>query len=104
MHVLWRDGLTDEDYLENATIGADALRRRALEEYPVDRVAEITGVAASTIEELARRYATDQPSLIRLNYGLQRHFGGGMAVRTIACLPALVGAWRHQGGVLLSTS
>ncbi len=105
MHVLWRDGLTDDDYLERATIGADLLRRRALEDYPVDRVASITGVDASTIDELARRYAAEQPGLIRLNYGLQRHFGGGMAVRTIACLPALVGAWRHHGGgVMLSTS
>ena len=105
MHVLWRDGLTDEDYLRKATVGADLLRTRALEEYPVGRVAGITGVDPSTIEELARRYATDRPSLIRLNYGLQRHHGGGMAVRTIACLPALVGAWKdHGGGALLSTS
>ena len=52
-----------------------------------------------------RRYARKQPSLIRLNYGLQRHYGGGMAVRTIACLPAIVGAWRYPGGgALLSTS
>jgi len=105
MHVLWRDGLTDDDYIARATTGADLLRRRALEDYPVDRVAAITGLDAATIEELARRYATERPSLIRLNYGLQRHFGGGMAVRTIACLPALVGAWRdHGGGSLLSTS
>ena len=105
INVLWRDGLTDDDYLENATFGAELLRRRVMEDYPVDRVAAITGVAPATIEELARRYAAEQPSLIRLNYGLQRHFGGGMAVRTIACLPALVGAWRHHGGgVLLSTS
>ena len=105
MHVLWRDGLTDDDYLEKATVGADLLRQRALDEYPVDRVAAITGVDPSTIEELARRYAADRPSLIRLNYGLQRHHGGGMAVRTITCLPSLVGAWRdHGGGALLSTS
>jgi anaerobic selenocysteine-containing dehydrogenase len=105
MHVLWREGLVDEDYLERSTIGADLLKARALEDYSVDRVAEITGVEPSTIEELARRYAADQPSLIRLNYGLQRHHGGGMAVRTITCLPALVGAWRHHGGgALLSTS
>jgi len=104
MHVLWRDGLTDDDYLARATVGADRLRRRAMEEYPVDRVAAITGVDPATIEELARRYAADRLSLIRVNYGLQRHFGGGMAVRAIACLPALVGAWRHHGGgALLST-
>ncbi|WP_435009270.1 molybdopterin-containing oxidoreductase family protein [Tundrisphaera lichenicola] len=105
MHVLWRDGLTDDDYLRKGTIGAEQLRVRALEDYPVERVSEITGVDASVIEELARRYASERPSLIRVNYGLQRHKGGGMAVRTITCLPALVGAWRdHGGGALLSTS
>ncbi len=58
-----------------------------------------------TIERFAHRLAREQPSLIRLNYGLQRHRGGGMAVRTIACLPAIVGSWRHHGGgALLSTS
>jgi anaerobic selenocysteine-containing dehydrogenase len=105
MHVIWRDGLQDDDYLGRGTVGAPLLRRRVLEEYPPDRVAAITGLDRETIETLARRYATTHPSLIRLNYGLQRHFGGGMAVRTIACLPAIVGAWRHPGGgALLSTS
>ena len=105
MHVIWRDGLEDRDYLEQATVGSELLRERALTEYPPDRVAAITGVDVATIEELARRYATEHPSLIRLNYGLQRHGGGGMAVRTITCLPAIVGAWRHRGGgTLLSTS
>ena len=77
MHVLWRDGLVDEEYVEKATVGSEALRRRVLDEYPVEKVAAITGVEATTIEELARRYAAEQPSLIRLNYGLQRHRGGG---------------------------
>jgi anaerobic selenocysteine-containing dehydrogenase len=105
MHVIWRDNLQDEDYLQRATVGAPLLRRRALEEYPPERVARITGLDVDTIETLARRYATERPSLIRVNYGLQRHGGGGMAVRTIACLPALVGAWRDPGGgALLSTS
>ena len=105
MHVIWREGLEDADYLARATVGAEALRRRALEEYPPERVAAITGLDVDAIETLARRYAAEHPSLIRLNYGLQRHHGGGMAVRTIACLPAVVGAWRHPGGgALLSTS
>ena len=105
MHVIWRDQLEDREYLDRATIGAAPLRDRALDEYPPDRVAKITGLDASAIESLAHQYATTHPSLIRLNYGLQRHHGGGMAVRTIACLPAIVGAWRHHGGgALLSTS
>ncbi|WP_337176987.1 molybdopterin oxidoreductase family protein [Paludisphaera sp.] len=105
MHVIFRDGLEDRDYLERATVGAPLLRDRVLEEYPPARVADITGVDANTIEAFARRLATERPSLIRLNYGMQRHHGGGMAVRTIACLPAVVGSWRdHGGGALLSTS
>jgi anaerobic selenocysteine-containing dehydrogenase len=105
MHVLWRDGLQDDDYLRRYCLGADALRERALNEYPPQKVARITGVAAEDIERLAREYGTVRPALIRLNYGLQRHAGGGMAVRTITCLPAVAGAWRDAGGgALLSTS
>jgi anaerobic selenocysteine-containing dehydrogenase len=105
MHVLWRDGLQDDDYLTRYCLGAEQLRRRALEEYPPERVAAITGVPAGDVERLAREYGTVRPALIRLNYGLQRHAGGGMAVRAITCLPAVIGAWRHAGGgALLSTS
>lgn len=105
MHVIWRDGLQDDDFLERGTVGAGELRARVLTEYPPERVAAITGVDCSTLESLAHRLAREQPSLIRLNYGLQRHGGGGMAVRTIACLPALIGSWRYPGGgTILSTS
>jgi len=105
MHVIWRDGLADDDYLARGAVGAELLRDRVASEYPPDRVAAITGVDVDTIEAFARRLATEQPSLIRLNYGMQRHHGGGMAVRTIACLPAIVGSWRHPGGgAILTTS
>ncbi len=104
MHVIFAEGLEDKDYLERHTLGADDLRRRA-REYPPERVAEICGIDAATITRLAREYATTRPAVIRLNYGLQRHAGGGMAVRTILCLPAVTGAWRDvAGGALLSTS
>jgi len=105
MHVIWRDGLQDDDYLARGTVGAELLRRRVRDEYPPERVAAITGVEIATLTTLAHRYAREKPALLRLNYGLQRHHGGGMAVRTIVCLPALVGAWRDPGGgALLSTS
>ncbi|MGB6356566.1 MAG: molybdopterin-dependent oxidoreductase, partial [Steroidobacteraceae bacterium] len=59
---------------------------------------------AAQIESLARLYGTTRPALIRVNYGMQRARGGGMGVRNIACLPALVGAFRDAaGGLLLST-
>jgi anaerobic selenocysteine-containing dehydrogenase len=105
MHVLFRDGLTDADYLANYCLGVDELRERVQTQYAPETVAQITGLDVETIEQLAREYATTHPSVIRVNYGMQRHRGGGMAVRTIACLPAIIGAWRERaGGILLSTS
>ena len=105
MHVIWSEGLQDDDYLSRGTIGAGLLRQRVLEEHPPERVAAITGLDVTTIATFARRLAQEQPSLIRLNYGMQRHGGGGMAVRTIACLPAIIGSWRYSGGgAMLSTS
>jgi len=105
MHVLWRDGLQDDDFLNRATVGAELLRQRALTDYPPETVAAITGLDVATIAAFAHRLAREQPALIRLNYGMQRHTGGGMAVRTIACIPAITGSWRYPGGgVLLSTS
>jgi anaerobic selenocysteine-containing dehydrogenase len=104
MHVVFRDGLEDREWLERYAVGHEELRARALEWTPA-RTAATTGLRAEEVLSFAREYATTRPSAIRLNYGLNRHAGGGMAVRTIACLPAVVGAWRDVGGgALLSTS
>ncbi|HEV8487559.1 MAG TPA: molybdopterin oxidoreductase family protein [Blastocatellia bacterium] len=104
MNVIVNEGLHDTDYIERHTLGFDLLRER-IAEFPASRAASICGVSEEEIVNFAREYATTQPAVIRVNYGLQRHAGGGMAVRSIACLPALVGAWRAAGGgVLLSTS
>src|SRR5260370_5976996 len=85
------------------TVGYEELRGRAAEYGPA-RVAAICGITAGEIESLAHLYGTTRPSLIRANYGMQRARGGGMATRNVACLPALVGAFREpSGGILLST-
>jgi len=108
MHVLINENLLDSDYIERYTLGFDALRQRA-QEWPPQRVAEVCGISVAEVENLAREYGLaaqrGEITLIRANYGLQRVRGGGMAARNIACLPALVGAWRHAGGgVQMSTS
>lgn len=104
MHVLFAEGLQDDDYLARHTLGADRLRER-VREYPPERAAAITGIPAARIAELARRYGRARAAFVRINYGLQRHGGGAMAVRTIACLPAVTGHWRRPGGgVQLSSS
>ena len=103
-HVIIAEGLHDADYVARYTVGFEPLAER-VKEWTPERAAAITGVPAARIRDLARQYATIQPAAIRINYGIQRHAGGGMAVRTITCLPALVGAWRHEGGgIQLSAS
>jgi anaerobic selenocysteine-containing dehydrogenase len=104
MHVLIAEDLIDRDYIDRYTLGFDALVQR-VRDYPPSRIAALTGLREAQIIALARDYGTIEPAVIRLNYGMQRHAGGGMAIRTVACLPALVGAWRHAaGGALLSSS
>lgn len=110
MHILFRDRLVDQDYLDRHCLGVDKLRDRVMNEYSPDKVSAITTVPVADIEKLAHEYGTAQqarggPALIRVNYGMQRHGGGAMAVRTVCCLPAIVGSWRYPGGgALLSTS
>jgi anaerobic selenocysteine-containing dehydrogenase len=103
MHVIVRDGLHDTDYLRRHCLGFDRLVGR-LQEYPPERAAGITGVEADEIVRLARAYATTRPALIRTLVGAEKHANGGMNLRTIACLPAVVGAWRERGGGLLHTT
>ena len=104
MHVIIGEGLHDRDYVERHTLGFEQLKER-VKQYPPEKVAKICGITVEEVVNLAREYASVKPAAIRVNYGLQRHTGGGMAVRTITCLPALVGAWREPaGGVVLTTA
>jgi len=104
MHELIANDWLDHDYIARHTLGWEGLRARALE-WPPERAAEVCGLPVEQIRRLARDYGTIGPAAIRLNYGMQRVRGGGNATRAVACLPALVGAWRHRaGGLLMSSS
>ncbi len=104
MHVIVGESLHDAAYVEQYTDGFDGLREKVRDWTP-QRAAELTGIAAEEIVNLAREYATTRPAVIRLNYGVQRSERGAMAVRTIALLPALIGSWQEiGGGIQLSTS
>jgi len=104
MHVIINERLHDADYVARYTSGFDHLREK-VQEYPPERVEKWTGIAAADVVKLAREYATTRPAVIRLNYGVQRSEGGGMATRAIAMLPCITGSWKEVGGGLqLSTS
>jgi anaerobic selenocysteine-containing dehydrogenase len=104
MHVLIGEGRVDRDYIQRATLGFTALAQH-VKQYDPERVAAITGLAAADIVAFARRYGATRAAFIRVGIGLSRHDNGGMTCRTIACLPAVTGAYAHPaGGALLASS
>jgi anaerobic selenocysteine-containing dehydrogenase len=104
MHELIANDWLDHDYIARHVDGWPALRERALPWTP-ERTAAACGITADEVRQLAHDYGNTQPAAIRLNYGMQRAHGGGNAVRLVALLPCLTGAWRHRaGGMLLSSS
>jgi anaerobic selenocysteine-containing dehydrogenase len=99
MHVLIRDGLTDKQWIDDHTLGFDELAMH-VDEWTPERAAATCGVAAADIERLATMYGTIRPAVIRTLIGAEHHENGAMFFRTLACLPALVGAWKDRGGGL----
>ena len=99
MHVMIRDGLTDKQWIADHTLGFDELALH-VDEWTPERAAARCGVAAADIERLAEMYGTIRPAVIRTLIGAEHHENGAMFFRTLACLPALVGAWQDRGGGL----
>jgi anaerobic selenocysteine-containing dehydrogenase len=97
LHVVVGEGKEDRAFIARHAVGWDAFRARILE-FPPARVAAITGLPAESIIDLGQRLAATRPTGIRIGIGIQRHAGGGMAVRTISCIPGVTGDWRHPGG------
>lgn len=98
MHILERDGLTDREFIAAHVQGFAELQAQVLPDYPPEQVALLTGLAPAVIEEMAMAYGRARAPFIRLGSGLSRYGNGAMTVRTIACLPALVGAYGKPGG------
>ncbi len=104
MQVLIAENLIDRDYIARHTLGFEQLAER-VRQYTPEWTARTCGLRVEEVVQLARDYGTTKPAAIRLNYGMQRHAGGGIAARTVACLPALTGAWRDAaGGLVLTTA
>jgi len=97
MHVLIRDGLVDNEWVAEHTLGFDDLAAHVADWTPA-RAAEVCGLATADVERLAQMYGTIRPAAIRTLVGAEHHEHGAMFFRTLTCLPALVGAWRDQGG------
>lgn len=103
MHVMAEKNLIDKDFINKYVQGYEELKDTVLPDYSLDKVSKITGIDASVIEDMAVQYAKAGAPFIRLGSGLSRYGNGAMSVRTITCLPALVGAWGKAGGGLLTS-
>lgn len=97
LRVVLAEGKEDSAFIGERTVGWEAFRQRILE-FPPSRVAAITGLSTESIVELGKRLADSRPTGIRIGIGIQRHGGGGMAVRTLTCIPGVTGDWRYPGG------
>lgn len=103
MHILVREGWIDREFIDRHVQGFAQLRTKVLPDYPPAKVSQITGIEVSLIEEMASQYCKAHAPFIVLGSGLCRYGNGAMTVRTITCLPALVGAWENPGGGLLAS-
>ena len=97
MHIIIRDHLVDDEWVSEHSLGFDELSAHVETRTP-EWAAAITGLRIADIERFAHDYATIGPAVIRTLVGAEHHENGGMFFRTVACLPALIGAWKHRGG------
>jgi anaerobic selenocysteine-containing dehydrogenase len=98
MHVLARDGLADREYLARETTGFDRLEVEVLPRFAPDQVERVTGVARADVERLAHRYGRAHAPFIRIGTGMSRCTQGGQAIRAVALLPGVTGAYARRGG------
>jgi len=90
MNVLISENLYDKEYVASCTTGFDELKRKAME-YPPERAAEISGIPADTIYELARRMASVKPAMLMYTLGITEHICGVNNVMSCANLQMLLG-------------
>lgn len=98
MAELIRLGAADEPWLVHHSLGWDEFRDAVVGEWTAARAAAISGVDAAEITALAELIANSGPLGIRASMGMQRHAGGGQALRVVSCLPAITGAFAQRGG------
>ncbi len=100
MNVIIEEGLVDQDYVDQYTVGYLELAELAKKRTP-EWASDITGIPTDDIRKFAREYASNQPSAIRIGVALEKSWGGSQTIRAVTSLPALTGAWRHVGGGIL---
>lgn len=104
LHIIHRDGLADIDFIKKHVQGYDELVNDVLLDFTPEKASELCGVSVERMTEFAHAYAKAKAPFIRLGSGLSRYGNGAMSCRAVNALPAVVGAWQHLGGGLLSSA
>ena len=97
MHCLFRDGQADWDYLDRYTDAPRELAEHVRTRTP-QWAAAITGCEVATIEAFARLIGERKRAYFRLGYGFSRSRNGAANMHAACCIPAVTGAWQHEGG------
>lgn len=97
MHVLFRDGLADRAWMAAHADAPEALEAHLATRSP-DWAAGITGLSVEEIEAFAHLVGARRRSYFRLGYGFTRQRNGAAAMHAALCIPAVTGAWAHEGG------
>ena len=97
MHVLFREGFADRNYMARYTDAPDELERH-LETRTPEWAAAITSLGVGEIVAFARLYGQTKRTFLRLGYGFTRSRNGAAQMHAASCLPAVTGAWQHRGG------
>jgi anaerobic selenocysteine-containing dehydrogenase len=104
MHLLVRDNLIDHPFLSDHVQGFEELKEKILPDFLPEKVSRLTRLSPETVKAMAHAYGRAKNPFIRLGAGLSRYGNGAMTIRTIVCLPALVGAYKKRGGGCLTST
>lgn len=97
MHILFRDGYADREYITKYATGAEELEEHLQSRGP-DWAAEITGLTVEEIEAFAALYGSAERAYIRVGYGFSRSRNGSINLHAVTCLPTITGQWLKEGG------
>ena len=101
LNVIIEEELYDKDFVRDWTVGFDAFAER-VREYPLDRVADITGVDAELIQRAARMYATAKPAAIPWSPITDQQVSSTSAIRLQCALRAITGNLDVKGGEMFA--
>ncbi len=103
MHVLFRDGYADQEYMERYTDAPKEFEEHLRPKTP-EWASKICDIPVSEIEAFARLIGETKRTYFRIGYGFTRSRNGAANMHAVTCIPAVTGAWKYEGGGALHSN